>query len=297
MKIKQSKGSRLFDVANVTFMIFLMIIMLYPFYYVVCASFSNSTLLQASQGFLLAPVGFDVGAYILAFQHPLLPTAYLNTIKILLISLPINLMMTIFCAYFLAGEGIRWKKPITGLMLFTMFFSGGLVPTYLLIKNTLGLYDSIWALILPASLSLYNAIILKTAIEAVPASLSESAYIDGANDITILFKIIIPLILPTLAVIMLYYGVAHWNSWFPATIYLRDNDKLPLQAVLRSILILESDVFQATSGIESVDGTVSNYTESIKYAAIVLSTIPMLVIYPFVQKFFVKGVMIGAIKG
>jgi putative aldouronate transport system permease protein len=149
-------------------------------------------------------------------------------------------------------------------------------------------------LILPGAISIYNSIICKTAIEAVPDSLAESAYIDGANDLVVLFRIVLPLIMPTIAVLLLYYGVAHWNSWFPASIYIQDNEMLPIQNVLRSVLIENSNILNAAA---SEEDRINEFAETIKYAAIVISTVPVLLIYPFVQKYFVKGVMIGAVKG
>ncbi|MBO4297178.1 MAG: carbohydrate ABC transporter permease, partial [Clostridia bacterium] len=151
-----------------------------------------------------------------------------------------------------------------------------------------------WALILPGAMSIYISIICRTAIEAVPDSLSESAYLDGANDLVIVFRIVLPLIMPTIAVLLLYYGVGHWNSWFAASIYLTDNTKLPIQNVLRAVLIANSNVLNSAA---AEDDRVNEFAESIKYAAIVLTTVPVLCIYPFLQKYFVKGVMIGAVKG
>jgi putative aldouronate transport system permease protein len=199
-----------------------------------------------------------------------------------------------FCAYFMAAKNMLFKVPVILLMTFTMFFSGGLVPIYLNIR-WLGIYNSHWALVLPFAMSLFNAIITKTAIDGLPDSLTESAYIDGANDLTILFRIVIPLIIPTVAVIMLYYTVGHWNSWFAASIFIQDQRKMPLQVILRSILIQNIDMFGDRT---QTDQTIrQRYTETIKYAVIVMSTAPILLVYPFIQRYFVKGVMIGAIKG
>ena len=212
-----------------------------------------------------------------------------NTLLYLAGSLPLNLLLTVLCGYFLSCTNMMWKKVIAGMITFTMFFNGGMIPNYLNIKD-LGLIDSLWSLILSGALTVYNAMICKTAIEAIPDSLRESAYIDGANDFQVIFKIILPLIKATLAVLTLYYGVAHWNAWFGASIYLRDPDKLPLQNVLRSILMANqlSDM--------DVD-SFNSYAETIKYAAIVVSTAPIMCIYPFLQKYFTKGALIGAVKG
>jgi putative aldouronate transport system permease protein len=262
-------------------------------YYVICASVSDNALLQGFKGILLLPQGFNFGAYRLTFEHPLMISGLRNIFTILLIQLPINIFMTVTCGYFLAAKNVMFKKYIVIFLMVTMFISGGLVPSYLNIRD-LGLYNSLWALILPSALSLFNAIITKTAIEGIPASLIESAYIDGAQDFTVLFKIIIPLIKSTIAVLLLYYGVSQWNSWFPAMVYIEDNRLMPLQSILRSILIENSDVLNVQSGSDKM---VNTYTETIKYSAIMVSTIPILFIYPFLQKYFTKGVMIGAVKG
>lgn len=294
--MRMSRGQKAFNVFNIAFMVLLMIVTLYPFYYVICASFSSSTYLQVHRGFLIAPVKATLGAYKKTFNHALILSGFANIFKIMIVALPINLLVTIVAAYFMSQRGMMFKGPIVFLMMFTMFFGGGLIPSYLNIKQ-LGLYNTLWALILPGCLSIYNAIIMKTAMEAVPESLSESAYIDGANDLVVLFRILVPLIIPTLAVILLYYGVGHWNSWFPATVYLEDNIKLPIQAVLRSIVIENETLLGGATEVVEGEAYANDYTETIKYAVIVISTIPILCVYPFLQRFFVKGVMIGAVKG
>lgn len=291
--IGKSKADIAFDVGNTIIMLALMFVTLYPMYYVLCASISNNVKLQANPGILWYPKGFNIGAYKLAFSHPLLVSGYRNILFVLAVSLPINILMTLFCGYFLASKNVFFKKPILAFIMFTMFFSGGMIPNYLNIRS-LGLYNTLWALIIPGAMSIYNAIICKTAIEAIPESLSESAYIDGANDIQIIFLIVLPLIMPTIAVLLLYYGVAHWNSWFPASLYIRDNPKLPIQNVLRAVLIANSDILNSAA---TANDQVDQFAETIKYAAIVITTVPVLFIYPFLQKYFVKGVMIGAVKG
>ena len=292
---KIGPSQRAFEVFNVLFMLLLVFVTLYPFYYVIVASFTSSSVLQSYAGVLWWPIRFTTKAYEMTFTHPLLLSGFRNTLFIMAVAMPINFLFTIVTAYFMYSRGMLFKKPLMLLMLVTMFFNGGLIPTYLNIRS-LGLYDSLWALILPASLSLYNAIITKTALEGIPDSLIESAYIDGASDPVILFRILTPLIVPTLAVIMLYYGVGHWNSWFYATIYLNSNEKLPIQAVLRAILIANEKMLDTATPVEGVD-YVDSYAETIKYAVIIVSTVPILCIYPFLQKYFVNGVMIGAVKG
>lgn len=292
-KIRRKPGDRCLDRVITVILVLLVVVTIYPVYYVVCASVSSNTAMVANPGMMLWPRGFNLGAYKLTFSHPLLMTGYRNTLIILVCALPLNLVMTLFCGYFMAGRKIMFKKYINFLIIFTMFFGGGLIPSYLNQKS-LGLYNNLAALIVPGALSVYNAIICKSAIEAIPDSLMESAYIDGANDLHILFRIVTPLIKPTLAVLLLYYGVGHWNSWFSASIYIKDNNLLPLQNILRGVLLSNSD----TLGSGVVEGDKFNsYAETIKYAAIVVSTVPILCVYPFLQKYFVKGVMIGAVKG
>jgi len=293
MAIKKSTGDKIFDVVNAIILLALCFVTLYPMWYVICASFTNNVYLVAHPGAIWWPVGFTTGSYAMAFEHPLILSGYKNILMILGISLPINIFLTLFCGYFLASKGMMFKGIIQFLIMFTMFFSGGMIPAYLNIRE-LGLFNSMWALILPGAISVYNCIICRTAIQAVPESLTESAYLDGANDLIIVFRIILPLIMPTIAVLLLYYGVGHWNSWFPASIYLTDNYKLPIQNVLRSILIANSNILNSAA---SESDKVNEFAEAIKYSTIVLTTVPVLCIYPFLQKYFVKGVMVGAVKG
>ena len=292
-KMKTSLGDKIFVVINSAILICLCIITLYPIWYVFCASMTLNTYLVSHPGILLWPHEMTFGAYKLAFSHPLLLSGYTNTLIILAVSLPINILMTLFAGYFMASKDVMFKPLLQGLIMFTMFFSGGMIPAYLNIRD-LGLYNSLWALILPGALSVYNSIICKTAIESVPESLKESAYIDGANDVIILFRIIVPLIKATLAVLLLYYGVGHWNAWFNASIYLKDNEKLPIQNIMRAILIANSNVLNSAA---AENDQVNQFAEAIKYSTIILTTVPVLCIYPFIQKYFVKGVMIGAVKG
>lgn len=289
-KIKKSPSEIIFDVVIYTSLAVVLIATFYPLWYVVVASFSPGSYIAQQGVALLWPGEFTLGAYKLAFKHPLLISGFKNSILILVLALPINIFITVLCAYFMASTNMLWKKPIMVLITFTMFFSAGIIPKYLTIKD-LGLYDSIWALVLPTALSVYNAIICKTAIEGIPPSLQESAYVDGANDWTVLFKIILPLIKPTLAVLVLYYGVGHWNSWFDASIYIKTESKLPVQNILRAVLMANKNM------AESVGDQYNAYAEAIQYAAIVIITVPILCVYPFLQKHFAKGVMIGAVKG
>jgi len=293
MHRESSLGELIFDIAIRLILVFLVIVTLYPMYYVFCAAFSNSVDLLAYKSILLRPLNFTTAAFRLAFTHPLIVSGFRNIIFVLVVSLPLNMLLTLLCGYFMAAKNVFFKKPILAVIMLTMYFNGGMIPNYLNIRS-LGLYNTLWALILPVAMSVFNAIICKTAIESVPESLSESAFIDGANDVVILFRIILPLIIPTTMVLILYYGVGHWNAWFNAYIYLRDDLKLPIQNVLRGVLIANSNILNAAA---TENDKTDEFAESIKYAAIVITTVPILCVYPFLQKYFVKGVMIGAVKG
>jgi len=295
---ERSAADVIFDTFNIVLMTLLMLVTLYPVYYVIVASFTNSVELLRNPGFLLYPKGFTLGAYGMAFTHPLIASGYRNILFVMLFGLSFNIILTLFAAYFLASKNLMFRKPVLYMMLFTMFFSGGMIPAYLNIRS-LGLFNSLWSLILPSAISVFNTIIYRTAIEAVPDSLAESAKIDGANDFTILFRIIFPLVMPTTVVLLLYYGIAHWNAWFPASMYISDNFKLPIQNILRAILIAtytNADTGAMNTAVGS-DSAINQYQETIKYAAIVITTVPVLFIYPFLQRYFVKGAMIGAVKG
>lgn len=293
MKKKKKIGDLALDLVIYCILIAIVVVTFYPMWYVLIASFSSGTGLAKGAGFMLLPEDFTTKAYELVFHNRLIKSGLKNTLIILAGALPINIIMTMLCGYFMSCSGLFWKKPINAMILLTMFFAGGLIPSYLNIKD-LGLYNTLWALILPGALNVYNAIICKTAIEGIPESLKESAYIDGANDIKIIFRIILPLIKPTLAVLTLYYGVSHWNGWFNASIYIKDNDLLPVQNIIRAIL-LENDM--QLNGSDASTDDYNSYAEAIQYAAIVITTVPILCVYPFLQKHFAKGVMIGAVKG
>lgn len=292
---KKSTGRIAFEIINTLIMLFLMFITLYPLLYVLFASFSDANELLKSGGALLyKPIGFTTAAYKMAFRDNSILIGYKNTFIILAIGVPLSLYLTAVCAYVLSRKNVMWRNLMAKLIMFTMFFSGGVIPFYLAVKS-LKLVDTIWSLILPSAINTYNMIILRTAFDSIPRSLEESAEIDGAGHMIILWKIILPLSKASLAVIALYYGVATWNSWFNASIFLqKGSDLWPLQLVLRQILIENStDAMSAGTGLADKE----RVAESIKYAVIIISTLPILCIYPFIQKYFTKGVMIGAVKG
>jgi len=239
------------------------------------------------------PLGFSLDSYIAVFENRLIMSGYGNTIINLAIALVLNISLTSLGAYALSRKNFMLRRPIMLLITFTMFFSGGLIPDYLLIR-ALGLYNTRFALIIPSAISAYNLILMRTSFENIPDSMFESAKLDGANDFTILLKIIIPISMPVVAVMILFYGVTQWNSWFSAYIYLKDRALWPLQLVLREILIA-NNLDNMTTSADNLDKAA--LAESIKYATIMVATLPILFVYPSLQKYFVKGVMIGAVKG
>lgn len=294
MKIKESPGERVFNVCNILIMIVLLVITLYPILYVLFASFSNPGMLMMKTGPLWKPEGFSLASYEVVFQNPNIWQGYKNTLIILVFGVIINLLLTMIAGYVLSRKYLMLRRFLTLMIVFTMYFNGGLIPFYLTVKN-LHLDNSLLSLIIPTAISTYNMIIMRTAFAAVPDSMEESAKLDGANQTTILFRIMVPLVMPTLAVLLLYYGVSHWNSWFNAMIFLnRRRDLFPLQLVLREILVQNSTA-DMTQGIGMDDAEM--VSETIKYSVIVVATVPILLLYPFLQRFFVKGVMIGAVKG
>lgn len=286
---KVIKGSNVFDWVNIVLMLLLCVVTLYPMLYVVFASFSDPATLAQHSGALLKPLGpITTEAYKMVLGIPLIATGYKNTIFVVVVGVLVNMILTIPGAYFLSLKGPMFKSPVAFLVIFTMYFSGGMIPTYLNIKD-LGLMNSLWSLILPGAIGTTNMIILRTAFQTIPDSLIEAAQLDGASYMTVLLKVFLPLSKATLAVLVLYYGVAHWNAWFDASIYLYDSTKYPVQLVMRQLFMQQ--------GTAEVDAEMAQYMELIKYALIVVTTVPVLCLYPFLQKYFTKGVMIGALKG
>lgn len=291
---KTSLGEKIFDIFNIVIMLILMAATLYPFIHIIAASLSNGNQYIAHQGLLFWPKGFTLSAYEAVLQNQSIRIGYKNTLFILVVGTSINLTLTALGAYFLSRENVLWRNAIMFFIVFTMFFSGGLIPFYLTVR-AMGLYDSIWALILPGAVNTFNLIVMRTYFQSIPRDMEESAVMDGAGHYTILFRVYLPLAVPVVAVMILFYGVHHWNSWFHANIFLRDSNLYPLQLVLRNILIDNSVESMMGHNVAGDDG--NNVAETIKYATIMVSTLPILALYPFLQKYFVKGVMVGALKG
>lgn len=293
----KSRGDVIFETIVVIILAILTLIILYPLYFVVIASFSDAKLVVAGEVWWY-PKGVTLENYMQCFTNGDLMLGYRNAFIILILGTATNLFLTILCAYPLSRHDLWGRNGIMIYCTIPMFFGGGLIPTYLMVTQTLGLKNSWWAVILVAGIATYNMIIMRTFfMTSIPFELQEAAQIDGCTPIGILLRIILPLSIPVICVIGLYYGVNHWNSYFSALVYLPDKNKWPLQLFLRQILV--------NNDISAVDGGASSdemarramRAETIKYSIVILASIPMLIIYPFVQRYFVKGVMIGSVKG
>lgn len=291
--IKQNKVDLVFDIVNISVLLCVMVVVLYPLIFVVSASFSDPMLVLQGKVRLL-PKGLNYQSYVSVFQDKSIMVGYRNTILYTVVGTAVNLVMTVAGAYPLSRKDFVGRNLITIFFTFTMFFSGGLIPTYIVIKK-LGLYNNFWVMVLPGAVGMWNLIIMRTFFQhTIPLELQEAAFIDGCRNFGILFKIVLPLSAPIIAVMVIFYGVGHWNAFFTALIYIKDQNKYPLQLVLREILI--KNEMQNMTGDETIVRQ-QLLAESIKYSVIIVSSIPVLILYPLLQRYFVKGVMVGAIKG
>ena len=296
-RIHLSRGDLLFQILVYTVLGLLSLIVLYPLIYVVSASFTSPAALVAGKMYLW-PVNPTVSSYKAVLRESRLWIGYKNTIFYTLLGVSINIVMTVLGAYPLSRRDLVGRKVIMTLITFTMFFSGGMIPNYMLVKN-LGLIDNRLAMIIPFAFSCYNMIIVRTYFNTnVPSELLEAAQIDGSNDLHFFFKIALPLAKPVIAVMVLFHGVGHWNGYMRALLYLNSSSKYTLQLVLRDILLLSNMSTEMMAQIEdSALEEMANAMQLIKYAVIVLGSLPVMILYPFVQKYFVKGMMIGSVKG
>lgn len=272
-------------------MIVLIIVTAYPLYYVLMCSLSNPDVIAKFRGLIFWPKQFTLIAYEKVLSDPAIMIGFKNTLIYVLVGTAINIFLTILGGYTMSRKQAKLAGPAMILIVITMFFNGGLIPTYLLVSR-MGLRNTLWAVTLPTAISAYNLIIMRTAFSGLPISLEEAAKIDGANDFTVLFKIFVPLAMPTIAVMLLFYGVSNWNSYFNAMIYLSDRSRFPIQLILREILIVNATDSMTTDMTDK-----AFIGETIKYATVIVSMVPILVVYPYLQKYFTSGVMIGAVKG
>ena len=288
--IKRSIGEHIFDTINAILLIGIAFITLYPFWYVLICSVSNPLMVSAGKVFWW-PVGFEFASYMKVFEMPYIWTSYGNTIMIAVGGTVISMILTMLTAYALSKKRLPGRMFFTWIMLITMWFGAGMMPSYLNLKN-LGLLNNRLTLMIMGAISGFYVVLMRTYFESISDSLEESAKMDGANDWTVLFQIYVPLSVPCLMTIALYYFVAKWNSYFWAMVIIKDEWKLPLQVLLKKLVVQT----QLKAELEDVSANTTNQ-QTIIYATIMLASLPMIMLYPFVQKFFVKGIMIGAVKG
>ena len=288
---KASIGSRVFDISNTLFLLLLAFVTLYPMYHIFIVSISDGIYIVRGMVNWI-PRGLTSEAYRMVFRNDLIWIAYLNTLIYTSVGTLINIVCTSMCAYPLCRKDFYGRRFFTFMIILTMFVSGGMIPLYLVVMQ-LGLINTMWAIVLPPAINTYNMIIMRTFFSGIPVSLQESAYLDGANDIKILLNIILPLSKPILATMTLFYAVQHWNSWFSALIYLTSRSRYPVQLILRDIVVTGELSEHGGEVTRSLNIIATNY----KYAVIIISVVPILCFYPFLQKYFAKGVMIGAVKG
>lgn len=291
----QSTGDKIFIVSVYAILSLILVIVLYPLIYVVSASFSDPQAVISGK-VVLWPVDVTLRGYQAVFKNPKIITGFANSLFYMFVGTAINLVMTMLCAYPLSRKEFTARNKIAALFVFTMYFSGGLVPSYMIVSK-LGLINTRWAMLIPTAMSTYNMIIARTyMVNSIPDELYEAAQLDGCSPFKYLLKVIVPLSKPIIAVLALYYGIAKWNNYFDAMLYLNDPSKWPITMVLREILIqnqIDPTMLTDASALSKLQGM----TELLKYAVIVVASVPVLMIYPFVQKYFVKGVTIGAVKG
>lgn len=298
MRIYKTPSYRAFQIFNVLLMISICFLILYPLYYMLIISFSNgSDVLSGNVRWY--PMGITTRAYRAILRDGSFVGSYKNTIIITLLGTTVNLIMTTLAAYPLSRRDLMGRKFMMKCATFTMFFTGGMIPNYLLVTS-LKLHNSYWAIVIPGAISVYNMIIMRTFFEGLPVSLSEAAYIDGASDIGILLRIVVPLSKPIFLTMILFYAVGHWNGYFSALLYLNDETMYPIQLFVRKIVLAGETLSINMAANVVAEGTEHGMTmlaeQSTKYAIVILSILPILIVYPIISKYFKSGVMIGAIK-
>jgi putative aldouronate transport system permease protein len=293
--LKESSTDQMFTALNYIVLSLFFITIAYPIIYILSASFSSTDAVTTGRVWLW-PVEFSLEGYKAVFKYNQIWIGFRNSLFYMVVGTLINIILTIIAAYPLSRKGFLGKKYFMFLFVFTIMFSGGVIPTYLLVKD-IGLLNSVWAMLLPSAMSVFNVIITRTYFQNnIPQEMLEAAQMDGCNDFLFLSKIVIPLSGPILAVITLFYAVGHWNSYFNALLYLRNQSLYPLQLVLRTILIQNQVDPNMLSNVDDMNAR-QGLADLLKYSLIVVATVPLIVVYPFVQKHFVKGVMVGSLKG
>ena len=297
--VKRCREDVIFDTVIFIILTLILFVVAYPLYWVIISSFSDPTAVSAGK-VLLRPIGFTLKGYAEVFKNSQVMRGFFNSIVITFVGVCVNLAVTLPTAYALSRDNFYGKKPITVFYMITMFFGGGMIPTYLVVKN-MQLLNTIWALVLPGCLSVYNMIVARTFFKSnISEELYEAGEIDGCTQSRFFFQIALPLSKAIIAIMVLYYGVGHWNSYFSALLYISDQDKYPLQLVLRNILITNQTALSQTATTAAARAALQEQQQLIdvmKYSLIIISSVPVLIMYPLVQKHFVKGVMIGSVKG
>ena len=297
--VKRCREDVIFDTVIFIILTLILFVVAYPLYWVIISSFSDPTAVSAGK-VLLRPMGFTLKGYAEVFKNSQVMRGFFNSIVITFVGVCVNLAVTLPTAYALSRDNFSGKKPITVFYMITMFFGGGMIPTYLVVKN-MQLLNTIWALVLPGCLSVYNMIVARTFFKSNSSEeLYEAGEIDGCTQSRFFFQIALPLSKAIIAIMVLYYGVGHWNSYFSALLYISDQDKYPLQLVLRNILITNQTALSQTATTAAARAALQEQQQLIdvmKYSLIIISSVPVLIMYPLVQKHFVKGVMIGSVKG
>lgn len=284
----------LFDYLNYALMFMILVLMVYPLYYCLIVSVSDGGAVTRGE-VIFRPIGFDTTAYKAVLGNPQILRSYGNTLLYTSVGTLVNLMLTSLCAYPLSHAHLKGRRVLNALFVATMFISGGMIPLYLQVK-ALRLIDTMWAVILPTGINTYNMIIMRTFFSSIPDELHEAAEIDGASQFQTFCRIVLPLSETILATMLLFYAVAHWNSYMPALLYFNDMQKMPMQIIIRK-MVVDSDIASMTTA-NAASSSETLLTESkIKYAVVIISVLPMIVAYPFLQRYFVKGVMIGSVKG
>lgn len=289
-RIKEPIGSRIFTVINSTLLILIALACLLPFINVIASSFASTQELVEKK-FILFPTTFSLDAYRYILSTPMIFKGLSVSIGVTVVGTIVSMVLTALMAYGLSRRYLYGRNSINFIVVFSMLFSGGMIPTFLVVKS-LWLIDSYWSLIIPTAINAFNLIIMRNFFQALPDSLEESAKIDGSNDFGIFIKIMLPLALPSIATISLFYAVAYWNTYMSAILYINDSTKWPLQVLLRQIVIVSSGMQGDNTSVDIIPPA-----QTIKMAVIVVATLPMLIAYPFVQKHFVKGALLGSVKG
>lgn len=292
--IRHTFGDKIFLTVDFIILFTLLIIIAYPLIYIFFASFNAQV---TKMGLSLIPEKWSIQGYKAVFEYKFIWSGYLNTLIYTTVGTLINLFVTICCAYPLSRKDFKGRGFVMVMCMITMYFSGGLIPTYLVVKD-LGMLNTMWSIVLPGAMSVYNMIVMRTYFDTqIPLELLESAQLDGCGNLNFLRRIVLPLSVPILAVVGLFYAVGHWNSYFNAMIYLTKRDQYPLQVILRDILIMNTLDPSESSVDLSLVQSMEERQNVMKYSLIIVSSLPVLILYPFIQKYFVKGIMIGAIKG